>query len=1131
MMPRRADRALGEVRHLLAEHALAEWPDQHLLERYVRCRDAAAFAALLDRHGPTVLRVCRAVLRDGHDAEDAFQATFLVLACGAARVRNMASVGSFLHGTAYRVAIKARARALRRRSAEQEAAQMRAAATESQHAPNDLEALLHEELTRLPERLRCAFVSCHLEGQTHAQAAAALGCPAGSVSRHLRRACELLRERLAARGVIAPAGLLGVATAAKAAVPAALAQATLAAVGKYVAGSALVGGSSVPAVALAKEVLRTMTAFKLQGLAALLLLIGLTATGAGLFGRDHPPATEFVFAPAPLEIATEPGVDRHGDPLPEGAVSRLGTVRLRPGYPVGALALAPDGATVATFGYEGDVRLWSVPAGQEIGRLWAAVGTLTAFAFATDGKTLAIANNSGEIAFFDFYPAEPGEGRPGTLGKARLRFKAEGFKPEGPLADFLAFLPSGDLFGGSLDGRMVLWDRDGKEVRRCGKAVVGPQHIFAPAPDGKHVAVVVLGTEGADVVLWDMARGEEEARLPYRAKVHSLAFAPDGKSLAVGDDAHTIRLWDVATRKATADLVGKKMPEQWKGYRDAVFALAFAADGKTLVSVEDYGDGTVRVWDLPTATERRRFKSQPGDDRLLALSSDGKTVAVSGDNATVRLWDATTGTQRDAVLGSQGKVLAVAISPDSKQVATAGSDGFVRLWDRATGKEQTSFRAQTEQVFRVAYTPDGKRLFVGAIWKPIKVWDLATLKEIATFDGSRGSEYGLELLDLSPDGKQVALVSDKHVVQVVDVATRKAGPVLAKRFINRGAFSPDGKLLAGGGHDQAVHLWDVAAAKEIWSVENLYGTGAVAFSPDGRLVVVGSGGSRVIVYDTATGKEVRKITEIAYEMITGRVVSKVTGIISNVHAVAISPDGRLLAVAGDSGTVGLYELDTGQLVRQLQGHGSSYVWTLAFAPDGRSLVSGSFDATALVWDLTGQVGAKKRDPLTAAELDANWAALNATPGEAAYRALLALASDPKQAVPFVKVKLLANPVDPKMVAKMLADLDDDQYPLREKASHDLARLGRSVATEMERERATTPSAEVRHRLDTLLAKLKENDDGPKLDEAVRAQRVVAVLELAATAEAKELLEHLAKKAALADVRRQAASALDRLSKR
>src|SRR5262249_24170299 len=126
MMARQADPVPREVGHLLGQGALAEWPDARLLERFVRCRDEAAFAALLARHGPMVRSVCRGILSDTHDAEDAFQATFLVLACNAAKVRDRASLAGFLCGTAYRVATRARARAWRRQAAERKAARMRA---------------------------------------------------------------------------------------------------------------------------------------------------------------------------------------------------------------------------------------------------------------------------------------------------------------------------------------------------------------------------------------------------------------------------------------------------------------------------------------------------------------------------------------------------------------------------------------------------------------------------------------------------------------------------------------------------------------------------------------------------------------------------------------------------------------------------------------------------------------------------------------------------------------------------------------------------------------------------------------------------------------------------------------------
>src|SRR6516165_7099612 len=155
MTPTHADHVTGEVRKLLAEHALAGWPDRDLLERFVRCRDGDAFAALLARHGPMVLRVCRAVLRNASDAEDAFQATFLVLVRKARTLRGRANLGGWLHLVAYRVAIQANAAAARRRVQEMRAGEM--ASSTSAHDPvisDELIPALHEEIARLPERLR-----------------------------------------------------------------------------------------------------------------------------------------------------------------------------------------------------------------------------------------------------------------------------------------------------------------------------------------------------------------------------------------------------------------------------------------------------------------------------------------------------------------------------------------------------------------------------------------------------------------------------------------------------------------------------------------------------------------------------------------------------------------------------------------------------------------------------------------------------------------------------------------------------------------------------------------------------------------------------------------------------------------
>jgi RNA polymerase sigma factor (sigma-70 family) len=1111
------DPFLGEVLDLLAEHGLAGWPDHRLLERFVRCRDEAAFAALLNRHGPSVLRVCRAILRDAHDADDAFQATFLVLVCSAAKIRKGESVGSYLHGTAYRVAVKARAL---RRQAQAKVRPMQTEAAETRREPHDVEFLVHEELARLPERLRRAVVLCHFEGKTHAQAAALLGCPVGSVSRHLKRACELLRERLSARGVTASAGLLATALTAPDAIPAALAVGTWKLVAQYTAGSALVGGLAVPAVALARQVLRAATTFKLKGLTALLLLFGLAATGTALFGPGDSAPGDKIPASAPEAVQPAPKVgpavaagDRHGDALPDGALARLGTLRLRHGGRVQALAFSPDGVALASLGdTTASLRLWQVPTGKEFGRLEtppaaanASFSCWTAVAFAADGKTMATADDAGTITFHDFSPAKP-PGQPSpVLGKARLHFK-----PQGVLVTFLAFLPDGILLGGTNDGRVYLWDLDGVEAQRFGSAGAKKKHFYAVSADGKTLA---MANANSDVMLWNVPKGVQLGNLPGSSGVSSLALTADGKTVAVGGQKNTTRLWDAATRKATATLIGKEAQGKMPDPSQLVHGLAFTPNGKTLLSVDTNGKGLIRVWDVAAGRESRQFEGLSGDGQVLALSPDGKTLAVSYQNAAIRLWDVATGKELNPELGSQGMVYVVAVSPDSKQVAVAGEDGVVRLFDRATGRELGAFRAQMRQMFSMAFTPDGKQLLTAGAYQPAKLWDLDPPREIRAFAGSKAGVLGANRLALSPDGKKAALASNDAAVQLVEVATARVEQTVARGLLDQLAFSPDGKLLVGGGFDKRVHVWDLVKGEELWSVADDLAVAAVAFSPDGRLVVAGKYTGKILVLEAATGKEVLDLQSAG----------------GTVRTLAVSPDGRLLATAGDAPFVELRELRTGQLVQRLTGH-TDRIWSVAFAPDGRSLVSGSFDTTALVWDLTGQAHGKKRDALTAAELETCWRALHGASAEGAYKAILALTAVPQQAVNLFKANLAGSePVDAKALARLLADLDDDSFAVREKASRELAQLGKRVADELRKAREVTQSEEVRRRLDELLARLNDGTAAAPLDAGLLAQRIVAVLELAATPEARDLLLHLSK-TATADLRGQAKAALERLTK-
>jgi RNA polymerase sigma factor (sigma-70 family) len=307
---------LGQLHTLFNVGTLGGQTDQELLDRFVSRRDEDAFAALLHRHAPMVLRVCGAVLRDSHDAEDASQATFLILARKAASIRSRGSIGSWLFGVARRVAARARTDLARRRESEQRGGEMTARRVEDRASSEDW-AEVCDELERLPEQYRAPIVLCDLEGLTHEQAAAQLHQSARTFRRRLGRGREMLRARLAHRGLIHVDRSLGVGlapAAARGAVPSAWASTTVRAAMQITSGQATTLATSARVASWVEGVTRTMFLTKLKAAMQLVLILGLIGTGAGVFARnlwegseDQGPATEPPTAPArPITVATDP---------------------------------------------------------------------------------------------------------------------------------------------------------------------------------------------------------------------------------------------------------------------------------------------------------------------------------------------------------------------------------------------------------------------------------------------------------------------------------------------------------------------------------------------------------------------------------------------------------------------------------------------------------------------------------------------------------------------------------------------------------------------------------------------------------------------------------------------------------
>ena len=923
------------VRRLAGNGRADEPSDAHLLQQFAAGRDERAFADLLRRHGPLVFGVCRQLL-GFHDAEDAFQATFLVLARKADSIRSKESLAAWLHRVALNVARTKKASDARRRTHERQAILM-ARPTPADEAPSqDERRLLHEEVHRLPSKYRVAVVLCYLEGKTHDEAARQLGWPLGTVKGRLARARELLQRRLVRRGLaLSSAGLLALVSEslAAAAVPPALARAAL-------QGALAPATGASAAAALAEAALGNVTVLGLKLGMGFLLAFTVLAAGAGAFARWSALQRRGEIGPEAVAVEPEPRVrarlDVAGDPLPPGAVARLGTMRLRHGGEVTTAAFFPGGKTVASGGQDGAIRLWEAATGKEVRHL-----SGDHVAMAPDGKTWAAwdEGTATTITLFDV-----------ATGKRLHEFERRGkthavtFSPDGKI------LAAGGVNGKGLN-QLSFW-----EVA-TGKELPAPQmgakydyvHHLAFSPDSKLLATA--GETDGSVRLWELATGKEASR--FRALkaggtevLSPFAFSPDGtgfvsggKWLDSGEVDPTVRLWEVSTGKELRQFIGCGL--------DACGAVVFSPDGRSLVT--GHG-GSIAVWEFATGKLLRKLEGHQGVVRCLAFSADGKILASGSSDCTLRLWDFATGKPVHPVGGHQGKVTSVAVTADGKAVISAGLDKTIRLWDRATSKE-TRRLTDRAPVRAIAVSPDGK-LMASRSWadarngSTIAVWDLAAGKELRrSFDRTPSPT-----LAFSPDSRSLA-VGSVRAVYCLD----EKGKEFSRAAVPRGepgsgdlpfvAFSPDSKSFAWS-NAATCRTSETATGEELHRFAFPRGRDALAsvcwgaFLGDDNTLLLNVDGA-FCVWDVARGKELRRFGGDPPQWPS-----------------ALSADGKTLAAGCEDGTIRLWEVATGKEWRRLRGHHGT-VASLAWSADGKVLVSGGADTTVLVWAVPGLLRGRK----------------------------------------------------------------------------------------------------------------------------------------------------------------------------
>jgi WD40 repeat protein len=910
------------------------------------------------------------------------------------------------------------------------------------------------------------------------------------------------------------------------------------------------GGVSATVAALAEGASGGVALLKKAALTAA-LAVGVAVAGAGILARPVPgegqqgpkPAP-----PAPKEQA-RPGNDLHGDALPPGAAARLGTVRFAEwNTSSAAVALSADGKLLAGVGSEGIIHVWDARAGKRLhsfgppnalrempgqidpGKDWPYPMWQAFAAFSPDGKTLLTGSDHGPVRLWDVATGKELRKMEGSEGGVMALAVAPDFKS---VAAVDKTSSSNHPFQWPTT-QVSLWEvSTGKAIRRwSGDA----EAVWALAwsPDGK-----TLASGGADkcIHLWDPQTGKETGKFAGPANtVLGVAFAPDGKTLASADRDRTVRLWDLAAKKQTQSWRVPEPPQSagagtWPATLGAVF---FTSDGKRLLTRDILRDCPVDVWEVPSGKPLRQFLVNSQLSPCCAVSSDGATLATVTPGG---LFDLGTG---KPLFESPGlPVTELQFLPDGRTLVTNERD----LWDTATGKKLRGLDVRQP----ATVSPDGKHF---AEWghEAISVRDLATGKEVRKLPTlPAGSCWPLVF---SPDGRTLAAFQQaggtqrNEAVRLWDVASGKEQRPISlsscPRHVSRVVLSADGRLVAGLGQavggpgaprdgkdqgpDGPCYLWDRTSGRLLHTLDlgpipsTGYFARKIAFSPDGR-VLASFGDNGCQLWEVLTGQRLRWPTE------------RMTG------AAAFSPDGRLLAWSDHEPEKGQYvihltDLFTGKDRLRLPGHPQP-VAAVAFSPDGKRLASGSQDRTALVWDLSGLPGAEelKAVPLTARELQALWADLEGNDAAKAQKAVVAMMQAPQEAIAFLERQRAgwAKKVeqDGARVVRLLAEVDHDDFEVREKATRGLRDAGPSALPWIVKHlRVAEMSLDARRRLEKVRDTLEAGADGPAAPRGL--VRATEVLERVATAEARKVLERLAE--GVGPASDQAQAALRRLGK-
>jgi WD40 repeat protein len=878
-------------------------------------------------------------------------------------------------------------------------------------------------------------------------------------------------------------------------------------------------------------------------------------------------------------------VDQFGDPLPEGAVARIGTTRFRH-KGMELLGFNADGTVLIYFG-GGALHYMDAVTGKEtkivpIGDAEQNPGILYSFgnfqnltALSGDGKVLASATRSDGLASIFIIETDTGKERR-KIAMSDLVNSEQPYELSFDLTNDGKWLLVRVLTHASKINApgppplLILDTLTGQRVREF-----APQkdYRFSHARfglDSRQIAALEHNDANGNTRLrvFDAVRGAElrSVEMPQNNDTQHIDLLLDGqKLLAHNRNGGQIRLYDLGAANQLKEV------RAFSNVSGPPF-YGISRDGKQLFIADndrihqwDIGGGEVRQIEDPNLginAAQFRLQSAGTTSKALALSPDGKLLAFAGAHGAV-IFDTHTG-KRKSGGGGDGTVGSIRFTPDASGLIVTASEHSVKLWDIPSGKLRQEFARfenkspprQFRDEFsgmlggRSAFSADGKLFAVAAFGNGVGVWHAASGATYKTY----GSENPVDdrpmpgAFAFAPHGSVLATATTEGFIKLWDSGSsqelrswtwhppKNAPKDLSQKAIVTLAFSPDGKTLAGSavyGEFPSPELifWETATGKERMRLNGF----TKSFSNNGFDITVLLdllGQMAVSLEYSPDGRQLLVGTLNGCRQIdafTGKDIVVYAGHLLLGHTATFSADRKLVFFGQRDGTIRALDAATGRVLRDFSAH-SEPVVALAISADGKWLASGSTDSTVLFWDVAELSGMLAARPLSvkAKELDGLWNDLASDNAAKAYQAMNALAALPTDAVPFLKARLKTiPPVDQKVIEDLLDDLNSPKFQVRDKANAQLEKLGDLAGPLLRQKLAGTPTLETRQRMERLLAKLNGAVQSP---ETLQELRAIEVLERIGTRDALEALTPLAKGAPGHRVTVDAHDAVQRLEK-